>query len=852
MVQARTLDFNAARSAVNVNKSKLNLLAPGLYSGYNVVIDSGTVGAGDTIEINSAPDVTSNLMTVEGVRVEENADPIATLGIATADGSNPRVDIVVAQHTHDQNNNPATYAVVTGTPAASPVPPATPIDAVVLAEVFVATSAGSITNDNIVRRAKELASLDDEDTSRSTNLENTTHAPVADITALKAIAPEERADNQTLLVKDDGTAVAALYRFDSASTDTADGLTIVIPNAFSLGTAGRWFRLPVADAFDLAGMFVAKIGGSSPDYAGTAIRTALSDFENSGQEAALFIVRENMDFSGGNLTVSKPFKMVGQARPGSSRYTLAFDGTDVLTLDPETLSLAGFIEAEFVGIDINRGTGGTGGILFPETSSLRLRFSRIVDQATAGSVDFIRFTGNGFIELETSILAPATNQSLISGTFVTVICRKCTITDTTGEIFNVATVELHLRDETLYRADDFTNVTTLRVWMDGTSLLVGITQIPAGFTNLELSGKDLWTSSIGGVTLSDAVNFNLSGHLQLPTAVVALGASELIISRSNLVVSGTKSGSSGTRIEGSPSAVGNKLVELAGDNIRLEGIIFRCSPAVSSHAVGIVQFDVGTETGHEIIDCEFQAEGAEDTGVAVSLGGTNGSGSVIRDCLVRSSPDGTPAFFRGTNTLIIQGEGRIESCTVKNFLDVGIRSIGQSRGGVRVIDCLADMSSCTGAAIGIKVTKTVLSNCQVHCFDLGSALDTAQAIEDGGSVAMSHCQISGLGTASTRRIGIGIGVTSTLSKISGCTIIDFRIHGIKIEGDLNVVVHNIITSIDDGAAGGIAIEALSGADNNLVDTNLETGTGGTPYVDGGATNDFDVASSASRTVNKSV
>ncbi|KKN05170.1 hypothetical protein LCGC14_1089960, partial [marine sediment metagenome] len=105
MVQARTLDFNAARSAANVNKSKLNLLAPGLYSGYNVVIDSGTVGAGDTIEINSAPDVTSNLMTVEGVRIEENADPIATLGIATADGSNPRVDIVVAQHTHNQNNN---------------------------------------------------------------------------------------------------------------------------------------------------------------------------------------------------------------------------------------------------------------------------------------------------------------------------------------------------------------------------------------------------------------------------------------------------------------------------------------------------------------------------------------------------------------------------------------------------------------------------------------------------------------------------------------------------------------------------------------------------------------------------
>ncbi|KKN80245.1 hypothetical protein LCGC14_0332140 [marine sediment metagenome] len=605
------------------------------------------------------------------------------------------------------------------------------------------------------------------------------------------------------------------------------------------------------DELATRGVFVAKIGGISPDYAGSAIRTALSDFENSGQESALFIVRADATFTGGNLTVTKPFKMVGQVEPGVSFYSFQFSGTSLLTLDTEATLNPGFVEAEFVGIDIVREGSATGGILFPKNSSLRARFSHIRDLATGPTVDFIRFTGDGTIELENSILTPIANQNLIGGTLLTVTCRRCDIDDTTGKAFGSTTLDLYLLEGTLFETDDFTDVTTLRVWLDGTSILSGKTQIPTGFTNLEVIGHDFWTPRFStlGISFSDALNFNISGHVELASAVISLGASELIISRSNLVVSGTKSGSSGTRIEGSPSATGNKLVELVGNNIRLEGIVFRCSPSVSGHAASIIQFDVGTETGHEVIDCEFQAEGANDTGVAVSLGGTNGSGSVIKGCLVRSSPEGTAAFFRGGNALVVQGEGRIESCTVKNFLDTGIKSIGKFQGGLRVSNCLADMSSCTdAAAVGIQVSGTTLSNCQVHCLNLITTLDTAQAIQQsttgglGSESVIDNCQISGLGTSSTRRIGIGIRLppVSARCKISGCTIRDFRKQGIKIEGDLNVVVHNIITSIDDGASTeNAAIETIIGADNNVIDANLSQGIrGAIPYPNAGAANWF--------------
>lgn len=73
-----------------------------------------------------------------------------TLTIATASGSNPRIDIVVAQvNDLGTSGSNCTVAVITGTPAASPTPPATPSASLLLAQVLVPTSATSIVSGDI-------------------------------------------------------------------------------------------------------------------------------------------------------------------------------------------------------------------------------------------------------------------------------------------------------------------------------------------------------------------------------------------------------------------------------------------------------------------------------------------------------------------------------------------------------------------------------------------------------------------------------------------------------------------------------------------------------------------------------
>jgi len=79
------------------------------------------------------------------------------LTIAPADGTNPRKDLVVVkveESVYSGAVDAASLVVVTGTPAASPVVPAVPANAIVLAEVAVAAGVTSITNASITDERK--------------------------------------------------------------------------------------------------------------------------------------------------------------------------------------------------------------------------------------------------------------------------------------------------------------------------------------------------------------------------------------------------------------------------------------------------------------------------------------------------------------------------------------------------------------------------------------------------------------------------------------------------------------------------------------------------------------------------
>jgi hypothetical protein len=82
-------------------------------------------------------------------------DAAVTVTISASDPTNPRLDTVytaVQDSFYSGPNNQALVGVVTGTPAPSPVAPAAPANAEVLATVAVAASQSTVTNGNITNR----------------------------------------------------------------------------------------------------------------------------------------------------------------------------------------------------------------------------------------------------------------------------------------------------------------------------------------------------------------------------------------------------------------------------------------------------------------------------------------------------------------------------------------------------------------------------------------------------------------------------------------------------------------------------------------------------------------------------
>lgn len=107
--------------------------------GMSVIVASGWAAIVGTTQSNMGTYVAYN-------------DAAAVVAITTANPTNPRIDLLCvtvndAYYTGALNN--VTFQVVDGTPAGSPVVPATPANAIALAQIAVAAGALSITNANI-------------------------------------------------------------------------------------------------------------------------------------------------------------------------------------------------------------------------------------------------------------------------------------------------------------------------------------------------------------------------------------------------------------------------------------------------------------------------------------------------------------------------------------------------------------------------------------------------------------------------------------------------------------------------------------------------------------------------------
>jgi len=115
------------------------------------VVQNGTPNMSVNVAAGTAViDGTENSVT-QGSYICTN-DAVVNLAIAASDPTNPRNDLIVAKvqdAAYSGATNLWSLAVVTGTPAGSPVDPATPLNAIILARVRVNATVTTIVNANI-------------------------------------------------------------------------------------------------------------------------------------------------------------------------------------------------------------------------------------------------------------------------------------------------------------------------------------------------------------------------------------------------------------------------------------------------------------------------------------------------------------------------------------------------------------------------------------------------------------------------------------------------------------------------------------------------------------------------------
>lgn len=134
---------------------------------------AGVIGSGDlAVSANGTPNMSVNVAAGRAVIVGSESslqgayhvvnDATKNLTISTANGTNPRRDLIVAKvqdAAYSGATNSWSLAIVTGAAAPSPVDPATPANSITLARVAVAANATSITSGNITDLRPRAAGL---------------------------------------------------------------------------------------------------------------------------------------------------------------------------------------------------------------------------------------------------------------------------------------------------------------------------------------------------------------------------------------------------------------------------------------------------------------------------------------------------------------------------------------------------------------------------------------------------------------------------------------------------------------------------------------------------------------------
>lgn len=228
------------------------ILAAGIIDTAGGALEVTERGAGANMTVDVAAGVAlieitnTNLTHGETYKVWFTSDATESVSVPTADGTHPRIDIIVASVdvSIDPDGNAANIAdieLIEGTPGAVPSAPATPANSIKLAEVTVPASDTAITNSQIVDSRVDLKLQSDKllDVQREATALTTTRcqlANAAELTiatgAITVTQPYHKVDTEGDAASDDLATITAGYGAGEIVVLFAanDGRTVVIKN----------------------------------------------------------------------------------------------------------------------------------------------------------------------------------------------------------------------------------------------------------------------------------------------------------------------------------------------------------------------------------------------------------------------------------------------------------------------------------------------------------------------------------------------------------------------------------------------------------------------------------------------
>lgn len=244
-----------------------------------VVSPLGTPGMAVNISAGHAI-IAGTQTSTQGFYIAYN-DATASVSIAAASTTNPRIDLIVVTvqdaYYGGTSNNQVIFQAITGTPSGSPVPPTAPVNSIVLARIAVAANATAIVAGNITDY-RPIAQFSESVFSTQTASANT-----VTINAIAAQTGKALRVNDNLGIQKFAIGANGVLTFSDGSTQST--AATYDPNIVVNTQSGTSYNFAVGDAQKLvtianASTITATIDSNTVAGLPVGTQIAVSQFGN--------------------------------------------------------------------------------------------------------------------------------------------------------------------------------------------------------------------------------------------------------------------------------------------------------------------------------------------------------------------------------------------------------------------------------------------------------------------------------------------------------------------------------------------------------------------------------------------